>query len=240
MSVIKYLMFFFNFLFWLSGLVLIVIGAVIRDKYGDYFSYADVKFANTAVFIIVVGVIVFVIGFFGCCGAVKENYCMVTTFAVLLAFIFILEIVAGALGFTYKAKVDDVASKAMTRAIKDYGPHNPATKLMDWTQHKFKCCGKDGASDYGVNVTSGCPAVSSGIAQGVPSCHEEKKCSEGLLKPGGGRKPGSGCKDSLINFIKENLVVIGGVAVSVAFIQLLGIIFACFLMKAIKGEYEVV
>jgi len=229
MSVIKYLMFFFNFLFWLSGLVLIVIGAVIRDKYGDYFSYADVKFANTAVFIIVVGVIVFVIGFFGCCGAVKENYCMVTTFAVLLAFIFILEIVAGALGFTYKAKVDDVASKAMTRAIKDYGPHNPATKLMDWAQHKFECCGKVGASDYAVNVTSGCP----GTGQGVPSCHKEKKCSNlPAFQPG--------CKDELIKFIKENLVVIGGVAVSVAFIQLLGIIFACFLMKAIKGEYEVV
>lgn len=86
-------------------MVLIVIGAIIRDKYGDYVSYADNKFANAAVFIIIVGVVVFVIGFLGCCGAVKENYCMVTTFAVLLAIIFILEIVAGALGFTYKKKV---------------------------------------------------------------------------------------------------------------------------------------
>lgn len=228
MSIIKYLMFFFNFLFWLSGLVLIVIGAIIRDKYGDYFSYADNKFASAAVFIIIVGVVVFVIGFLGCCGAVKENYCMVTTFAVLLAIIFILEIVAGALGFTYKAKVKDVATKAVNKAIKDYGPQNAATKLMDWAQHKLKCCGSAGPGDYTKrNTTASC-----GAGKGVKSCHDDKDCKKKLYSVG--------CKSKLIDFIKENLVVIGGVAVGVAFIQLLGIIFACFLMKAIKGEYEVV
>ena len=92
-------------MFQLSGLALIIIGAVIRDKYGDYFSYADNSFANVPVFLIVVGVIVFCVGFLGCCGAIKENYCMVTTFAVLLGIIFILEIVAGAVGFAYKSKV---------------------------------------------------------------------------------------------------------------------------------------
>lgn len=86
-------------------MALIIVGAVVRDKYGDYFSYADSSFANVAVFLIIVGVIVFVIGFLGCCGAIKENYCMVTTFSVLLGIIFILEIVAGAIGFAYKKKV---------------------------------------------------------------------------------------------------------------------------------------
>ena len=89
----------------MSGLILIIIGAIVRDKYGDKFADLSAQFANAPVLIIVVGVIVFVIGFLGCCGAVKENYCMVTTFAVLLALIFILEIVAGALGISYKNKV---------------------------------------------------------------------------------------------------------------------------------------
>lgn len=82
-----------------------VVGGIVLGRYGDYFSYADSKFASAPVFLIVVGAIVFVIGFLGCCGAIKENYCMVTTFAVLLAIIFLLEIVAGALGFAYKNKV---------------------------------------------------------------------------------------------------------------------------------------
>jgi len=228
MSVIKYLMFFFNFLFWLSGLVLIVIGAIIRDKYGDYFSYADNKFANAAVFIIIVGVVVFVIGFLGCCGAVKENYCMVTTFAVLLAIIFILEIVAGALGFTYKKKVDSVAQAALEKAVKQYGEVEGEKKLLDWAQKTFKCCGNAGASDFSAQKNGTCK----GTNQGVASCHEGGKCSGALNK--------DGCRKGFIDFIKSKLVIIGAVAVGIAFIQLLGIIFACFLMKAIKGEYEVV
>lgn len=224
MSVIKYLMFFFNFLFWLSGLVLIVIGAIIRDKYGDYFSYADNKFANAAVFIIIVGVVVFVIGFLGCCGAVKENYCMVTTFAVLLAIIFILEIVAGALGFTYKKKVDSVAKAALDKAVKQYGEVDGEKKLLDWAQKTFKCCGTEGPGDF-TNATCG-------AGKGVESCHEGGECS-GTLNT-------DGCRKGFIDFIKAKLVIIGAVAVGIAFIQLLGIIFACFLMKAIKGEYEVV
>lgn len=227
MSVIKYLMFFFNFLFWLSGLVLIVIGAIIRDKYGDYFSYADNKFANAAVFIIIVGVVVFVIGFLGCCGAVKENYCMVTTFAVLLAIIFILEIVAGALGFTYKKKVDSVATKALEKAVKQYGKVEGEKKLLDWAQKTFTCCGTKGPSDFKAGNGT-CP----GKGNGVPSCHVGGACKNKLHS--------NGCRDGFIEFIKSKLVIIGAVAVGIAFIQLLGIIFACFLMKAIKGEYEVV
>ena len=65
MQLVKYLMFFFNFIFFLSGLALIVIGAMIRSDYGDYFSYTDSKFATAEIFIIVIGIVVFLIGFFG-------------------------------------------------------------------------------------------------------------------------------------------------------------------------------
>ena len=88
---VKYLMFFFNFIFFLSGLALIIIGALIRSDYGDYFTYADSQFATAEIFIIVIGIIVFLIGFFGCCGALKENYFMICVFAVSLSIIFILE-----------------------------------------------------------------------------------------------------------------------------------------------------
>jgi len=229
MNCIKYLMFFFNFLFWLSGLILIIIGAIIRDKYGDTLNLVSSKFGSAPVLIIVVGAIVFVIGFLGCCGAVKENYCMVTTFAVLLGLIFILEIVAGILGFVYKGDVNKVAEEQLSKSIADYDNDEGAKKLMDWAQENLKCCGMLGASDY-KNTTSGCPTP---ITNGVQSCHVDKDCNKALL----GEK---GCKDVVEDFLKENLVVVGGVALGIAFIQLLGIVFACLLMRAIKGEYEVV
>lgn len=231
MSVIKYLMFFFNFLFWLSGLALIIVGAIIRDKYGDYFSYADNKFANAAVFIIVVGVIVFVIGFLGCCGAIKENYCMVTTFSVLLGIIFLLEIVAGALGFAYKKKVEDTATTALERAVGDYSNDDQpgAQKLLDWAQERFHCCGVNGSNFNVPANTTGSDFCDDKLPK---SCHPDDDCSKTAYS--------EDCKQGFIDFVKDNLVVIGGVSLGIAFIQLLGIIFACCLMRAIKGEYEVV
>jgi len=232
MNLIKYLMFFFNFLFWLSGLALIIIGAVIREKYGDQFAFVDTKFANAPIFIIVVGVIVFVIGFLGCCGAVKENYCMVTTFAVLLAVIFLLEIVAGALGISYKGKVNEEATKALGRAKDEYSTKTVPTTFLDWTQKTFDCCGVNGTKDFAgkKNVTNACPGDIAVV--GVKSCHAKEKCTEKLYTVG--------CKDAFTKFLKKNMITIGGVAIGIAFIQLLGIVFACLLMKAIKGEYEVV
>lgn len=105
MVLIKYLLFFFNFIFWLSGLALIVVGAIIKAKYGDFVEISSRSLTTGPVFLIIIGVIVAIVGFLGCCGAYKENYCMVTTFAILLAIIFILEIAAGAVAYAYKDKV---------------------------------------------------------------------------------------------------------------------------------------
>eukprot|EP00493_Phyllostaurus_siculus_P028157 UN28505 len=120
MSVIKYLMFFFNVLFWLSGLALIIVGALIKSKYGTYLSFANAQYADAAIFIIVVGVIVFVVAFMGCCGAIKENYCMITTFATFMVIIFILEVAAGAMSLAYKKKVVEMADKALKNGLKKY------------------------------------------------------------------------------------------------------------------------
>lgn len=227
-------MFIFNFLFWLSGLALIIIGSYIKAKYGDYLSYGDEgsKFASVSVFIIIVGVVVFVIGFLGCCGAIKENYCMITTFAILLGIIFILEIVAGALGFAYRKKVEAEVKDALDDAISKYfNKDQPgAQELLDWAQQEFKCCGRNGSADYQkpqqANTTY-CDANG-----GVASCYSGKTCT--------GTKYTKGCEQSFIDFVRHNLAVIGAVAIGIAFIQLLGIIFACCLMKAIKDGYEVV
>jgi len=229
MNCIKYLMFFFNFLFWLSGLILIIIGAIVRDKYGDQFGELSDQFANAPVLIIVVGVIVFVIGFLGCCGAVKENYCMVTTFAVLLALIFILEIVAGSLGIAYRGKVQGIAEEQVTKEVTNYNK-NGESLLLQWAQQKLKCCGRTGAADFDTHASNSTDFC--GTGKGVKSCHDGDKCD--------GKLNGDGCQDKLVAFVKQNMILIGGVALGIAFIQLLGIVFACLLMKAIKGEYEVV
>lgn len=231
---IKYLMFIFNFLFWLSGLALIIIGSIIKAKYGDYLSYGEggSKFASVSVFIIIVGVIIFVIGFLGCCGAIRDSYCMITTFAVLLGIIFILEIVAGALGFAYRKKVEDHIKKSLDQAVNKYfNEDQPGAKeMLDWAQQEFECCGRANATEY--KKPAGTNSTYCGTNGGVASCHYNNLCTQPIYT--------QGCEAKFVDFVRHNLAVIGAVAIGVAFIQLLGIIFACCLMKSIKDGYEVV
>lgn len=100
--------------------------------------------SSTPLAILVLGIVIFFISFFGCCGAWKESYCMVTTvsaltphhhhpdppplnpphpdplpappqFAVLLSIIFLVEIAAAIAGYVFKDKVGTGGEGARTR-----------------------------------------------------------------------------------------------------------------------------
>ena len=232
MRLMKFCMFFFNFIFWLSGLTLIIVGTKIHSQSGEYFSYADNNFATAEFFIIIVGLVVFIIGFLGCCGAVKENYCMITAFSVLLSIVFILEIAAGILGYMYRDQARAAATVALKKAMDHYDTEEGAKKLLNWAQGMFRCCGNIGPTDYDVRVGSKMVSPCGSSGGGVQSCHEGGECKN--------RQYTAGCKEKFISFIRNNMVVIGGVAVGIAFIELAGIIFSCCLMKTIRNEYEVV
>ena len=200
----KYLVFFFNLLFWLSGLALIVIGAIIKIKYGDYLTFANNKYASVALFLIAVGVIVFIIGFLGCCGAIKENCCMVTTFVILLTIILILEIAAGVTGFVYRKKVKGIVNQALDRGIRNYQREKGAKKFFDWLQTELKCCGYNGRSDWKQHVPDSCKTYK------------------------------EGCKDKFGKFVENNLILIGGIGIGFALLQILGIALACCLIRGIR------
>ena len=72
-----------EFFFQLSGLALIVVGAVIKAKYGDFVEISSKSLTTGPVFLMIIGIIVAFVGFLGCCGAYKENYCMVTTVSAM-------------------------------------------------------------------------------------------------------------------------------------------------------------
>lgn len=62
--------------------------------------------------LIVLGCIIFVISFFGCCGAIRESQCMVTTYAIFLLLLVVGMIVCASLVFIYKEDVLREAQRA--------------------------------------------------------------------------------------------------------------------------------
>lgn len=62
----------------LCGIALIVVGILVQMALHKTFMIKDASASGAPILLIGVGVVIFFIAFFGCCGAWKENYCMVT------------------------------------------------------------------------------------------------------------------------------------------------------------------
>ena len=80
-------------IFALVGLVLMGFGIYVQLEAKDYLNFLGDNYTNTPVFIIILGAIIFVVAFFGCCGAIKENKCMMYTYGFLLFVILIAQVI---------------------------------------------------------------------------------------------------------------------------------------------------
>lgn len=68
-----------KFLFQLTGIVIITVGLSVKAYFHEFNTLLDEKYFFVSDLLIIIGVIIFFIAFFGCCGALKENACMTST-----------------------------------------------------------------------------------------------------------------------------------------------------------------
>lgn len=241
MKCVKYLLFAFNLIFFLAGLGLIIAGALVQTQFQTYFALLGSGINGAAILLIVVGCIVFVIGFFGCCGAYKENYCMVMTFAVLLGIIFLLEIAAGVTAYVMKGQVSNFLQKELDMQMMNYRfageVNNAVTLAWNKAQEEFQCCGVSGYKDWsrvngsmGVNTPDSCCDTSKASMEG---------CGQGQITVGD-KIYTRGCLDEFVKWFNDNIYIIGGVGIGLAFVQIVGIVLACCLARTIRKEYDVV
>jgi len=233
MKCVKFLLFFFNFIFWLCGLALIVVGVLVQMALHKTVMIHDATASGAPIVLIGIGVVIFFIAFFGCCGAWKENYCMVTTFAVLLSLIILIEIAAAIAGYIFRNKLSTVVQDSLTEMINNYNNGTTEFKLsVDKLQEDLKCCGVNSSSDWrsfrseGNSVPDSC-CVNVTINCGIGTMTDAVRVHQ------------KGCHDAVEAMLKQNLQWVIVAALVIAFIQIMGIVFACLLMRGIRSGYEV-
>ena len=96
------------------------------------------------------GTIIFVVAFFGCCGSCSENTCMVYTFAFLLFFILLAQFGAAIAAFVFEINPGEVIETNMVTALKNYGKddHEGITNTWDAVQQQLECCGVNNFTDW--------------------------------------------------------------------------------------------
>ncbi|XP_051235859.1 CD81 protein [Dicentrarchus labrax] len=186
---IKYMLFFFNFIFWLAGGVILGVALWLRHdpKTSNLLdlelngSHAPSTFYISVHILIAVGAVMMVVGFLGCYGAIQESQCLLGTFFVCLVILFACEVAAGIWGFMHKDTVskemvnfyDNVYDQAMTASLTEPDKQKAAVPVLKVFHETLNCCGKgQGTSILTqftdiIGVTNLCPKSDVTI-----SCHQ--------------------------------------------------------------------
>ncbi|XP_013874195.1 CD151 antigen [Austrofundulus limnaeus] len=237
---LKYLLFTFNFLFWLAGGVVIAVGVWTLVEKSDYISLLSSKtYAASAYILVLAGVIVMVTGVLGCCATFKEQKKLLRVYFVLLLCIFLLEILAGILACIYYQQLNEELKQnlknTMVKKYREEKENEHITRAVDKLQQEFKCCGSHNSSDWAESSW-----IRSVFSEGrvVPD-----SCCKTVLDLCGRRnhpsniyKVEGGCITKLENFILDHLKIIGAVGIGIACVQIFGMVFTCCLYRSLKAE----
>jgi len=242
-STFKFFVFLLNFIFFLAGVAITGLGAYMAIKMKDYFDFfatSDVEGLEnvgiSAYVFIIVGVLVTIISFLGCCAACTDNKCMMGTFATLMALILIAEVGVAVTILIYKGKAYDVVSQVMVKGMDGYGMDGKDGVTKGWNeiQETFTCCGVNNPSEW-----SGKPFQKSDPTKAPDSCciASTEGCGNGkLVKPYTDLNQ-KGCLKEFEEFVGSNLILVGGVGLAIIFVQLIAVITGCCLAKKM-GDKE--
>ncbi|XP_048010842.1 tetraspanin-33 [Megalobrama amblycephala] len=246
--VVKYLLFLFNMIFWVIALVLISIGVYSRIvKHETALACLTV---DPALLLMILGILMFFITFSGCVGSLRENICLLQTFCIVLTIIFLLQLVAGVLGFVFSDKARGKVTDMVGSAIKHYRDDLDLQNLIDYGQKQFNCCGGISYKDWSQNMYFNCSEENPSKERcAVPfSCcllsTDEAvintMCGHGMqeleyLKASAFINT-NGCIDKVVNWIHSNLFLLGGIALGLAIPQLVGILLSQILINQIQDQ----
>ncbi|XP_043596255.1 CD63 antigen-like isoform X1 [Bombus pyrosoma] len=221
-GMIKYLLFIFNFIFAICGLAILTLGVIVHLQVSGITDHIDTNLLFPSITLIVIGSIIFVISFFGCCGAIRESHCMTITFASFLLFILIVQVAVAVYVFVVVKNNDDKVdiTENYEKVFKNYGMNNDSTKMIDLVQSSLHCCGVYSSKDFILHNRS-IPPSCCGLT-------EEQTCSSKDVYE-------VGCVQELKRAISNAGTILGSLAIAIAGVELIGIVFALCLANSIRN-----
>ncbi|XP_068241256.1 CD63 antigen-like [Palaemon carinicauda] len=237
---VKYLLFFFNLIFCISGILLIAVGGVAQEFFQQYIQFFESQYETPAITLIILGAITLVVSFFGCCGAKRENVTMLQIFICLMVVIMMCEVAAVIAVAVMRLDIEELVKRNLNKTMDHFG-QTKSLSTFAWNdiQLNHRCCGVMSYLDwekiqYGVEVG------------GVPdSCCVETNpaCGHGIF---GSMSSGydfisniytKGCYQVFKDAAISNVGAIGGGIAGLIFFQLLGIFMSSHLIQSVRN-YE--
>ncbi|XP_023148824.1 tetraspanin-8 [Amphiprion ocellaris] len=216
---IKYLLFFFNLLFWLSGCIILAVSIYLKvSKHNSKITDESLPGVDL---MIAIGVIIMVLGCLGCCGAIRENRCMLLLFFISLLLIFILLLAAGILAAVAENKVEEWVKESLDKftPLSDQKPD--VIEDLEKMQRELKCCGLiNGQQDWAGKIPNSCKCNST----------ETSTCT--------GTYYDTPCATQIVKLLESNMEVVIGIAFAIAVLLIFGMVFSMILYCQIGRKQE--
>ncbi|CAG9822022.1 unnamed protein product [Phaedon cochleariae] len=221
-GIARYILFLFNFLILAAAAGLIAVGVLYKVN------NVGLDVLSVSTYTIVVGVVIALIAFFGCCGAIKESRCLLSTYAYVMVTIFILQVVLIVLAFLAmkngNLELDEEVKTYLTKIYENIFTSPEEADIVNTLQRYFECCGIDNSYTLVTNATSGLL---------IESCFSDTDTQQKVMYI-------KNCVNELRDFIMNNAKIIGGIAIGVALVELVAAIFSFCVKDNISRQHEFV
>ncbi|CAO1373824.1 unnamed protein product [Diamesa serratosioi] len=252
----KYILCLFNFIFFILGSLVLALGiwlladknsiiSLLRSVNSEHVErFTEPQLIDQSVYILIaIGGLMFLLGFLGYCGAIRESQCMLSLYGVCLIIILVLEVIVVVFAILYKDVARDETKQFLVKTVKEYqssAKETDAVTLM-WNQlmAQFKCCGVEDYKDF---ETSSFWLENKGNRTIPEACCV--LAEKALLKPLDQScvyTPSEtnsyfeqGCYKNLMDYLQTNRNIVMGVGAGLGIVQLFAIFLAFCLCKTIN------
>ncbi|CAH3890276.1 CD63 antigen-like [Pieris brassicae] len=231
-TTVKYTLVSVNFLFLITGIIVLAVGSSVQSAYNGYHQFLSERFFSLPAFCVATGVIVFLVAFAGFYGAFMENYYMIMAFAGAMVLMFVFQLSACIAGYVLKGSTVALVQQQLLNTMDVYGSNLEVTKLWDEVQEDFTCCGVLNSSDW-------LPHLHTEESFGLPiSCCDHVygtiqtfNCNTTLAYT-------TGCSEAFGNWVKSHAASIGVAGIVLVFMQALAVVGALWLANITRQERQ--
>ncbi|CAH2243631.1 tetraspanin-9-like [Pararge aegeria] len=213
--IVKYVLFIANVLFTLAGLTLIGVGTAVLVLAGDVLNVIPVVLHAIPISVIVLGALVFLISFFGCCGAIRENRCFLVTYSIIMLLLAAGKMYLAVVIFKAMDHIYENVVEWLTKAFLNESMREPFHAV----EIAFRCCGTIGWQSY-LGILPALPA--SCCAPDIQVCDQANAFG--------------GCNDKVGDFFATYGEATASVIVVILAVELVAMIFGFCLCKNITNR----
>ncbi|KAG7473420.1 hypothetical protein MATL_G00095630 [Megalops atlanticus] len=222
----KTVLVFLNLIFWAAAGILCYVAAYVFITYDNYDHFFQDEYTLIpTIIIIAVGTLLFIVGLIGCFATIRESRWGLVTFVIILLLVFVTEVIVVGLGYIYRAKVEDEVSHSIQKVYNEYNGTNSdaQSRAIDYVQRQLHCCGIHNYSDW-QNTRWFKESQNNSVP--VSCCKPSAiNCSGSLSRPGDLYT--EGCEALVVKEMKEIMVLVFWAALTLAALQMLGVVCAC-------------